>query len=145
MRSRLFSFMPFVAASSKPCVIGLTGSIGMGKSTASSFFRRCGIRVHDADAVVHKIYSAGGAAVAPVTTAFPGVEADDGGIDRTKLSAGLREGRFNLKELEAIVHPLVTADRVAFLNRRRRTANGLSFSTCRYYWRRWTRANARSY
>ena len=115
MRSRLFSFMPIVAASTKPCVIGLTGSIGMGKSTASSFFRRCGIRVHDADAVVHKIYSAGGAAVAPVTTAFPGVEADDGGIDRTKLSAGLREGRFNLKELEAIVHPLVTADRFAFL------------------------------
>ena len=47
----------------------------------------------------------------PVTTAFPGVEADDGGIDRTKLSAGLREGRFNLKELEAIVHPARIADR----------------------------------
>jgi len=101
--------------SARPVIVGLTGSIGMGKSTASNYLRKAGFRVHDADATVHRLYAAGGAAVAPVCGAFPGVQAVEGGIDRTKLSAGLREGRFNLKELEKIVHPLVAADRNAFL------------------------------
>jgi dephospho-CoA kinase len=107
------------AAAAKPVVVGLTGSIGMGKSTASSWFRRAGYRVHDADACVHTLYAAGGAAVPAVCAAFPGVEAENGGIDRAKLGAAVAQaGReASLKKLETIVHPLVTADRNAFLEK----------------------------
>lgn len=85
-------------------LVGLTGSIGMGKSTIAKRFADLGVPVVDADQVVHDLYS--GAAVAPVEAAFPGVVVD-GSIDRGRLSAALMadEGRF--KELEAIVHPLV--------------------------------------
>ncbi len=85
-------------------LVGLTGSIGMGKSTIAKRFRALGVPVIDADQVVHDLYR--GAAVAPVEAAFPGV-AVDGVIDRARLSAVLmqNDGRFN--ELEAIVHPLV--------------------------------------
>eukprot|EP00966_Prymnesium_polylepis_P260151 6009212-Prymnesium_polylepis.1 len=149
-------------ASARPVVLGLTGSIGMGKSTAAAWWRRLGIRVHgarkraavvepllshggrlhsykrlhtltharirshtlthahtralcrhsraDADATVHQLYSAGGAAVEPVTAAFPGTMAADGSIDRTLLSGALPSfdgGRdAALVALEAIVHPL---------------------------------------
>ena len=103
-------------AASRPVVVGLTGSIGMGKSTASAWMRKAGFRVHDADATVHKLYSPGGAAVQPVCMLIPGVEAADGGIDRAKLSAALRRGEANLKDLESIVHPLVAADRNSFLD-----------------------------
>ena len=91
----------------------------MGKSTAAQFFRRSGFPVHDSDACVHALYAPGGAAVEAVCDAFPGVRADDGGIDRAKLSAAiLAAGREDsLKRLEALVHPLVTADRDAFIQR----------------------------
>jgi len=86
-------------------IIGLTGSIGMGKSTIAERFRSLGVPVIDADQVVHDLY-AGGAAVEPVGAAFPGVVVD-GVIDRAKLSAELLKDGARFKELEAIVHPLV--------------------------------------
>jgi len=87
-------------------VLGLTGSIGMGKSTTAKFFREAGVPVHDSDAAVHRLYE--GEAVAPVEAAFPGVTVD-GKIDRTKLSAKLVGKGDEIKRLEAIVHPLVRA------------------------------------
>jgi dephospho-CoA kinase len=87
-------------------VLGLTGSIGMGKSTTAKFFREAGVPVHDSDAAVHRLYE--GEAVAPVEAAFPGVTVD-GRIDRTKLSAKLVGKPDEIKRLEAIVHPLVRA------------------------------------
>jgi dephospho-CoA kinase len=94
-------------------ILGLTGSIGMGKSTTSRFFREAGVAVHDSDAVVHQLYD--GEAVAPVEAAFPGV-AVDGKIDRTKLAARLVGNADAIKRLEAIVHPLVRAVSQRFLD-----------------------------
>lgn len=92
-------------------VIGLTGSIGMGKSTIAARFRALGFAVVDADAEVHKLYS--GAAVAPIEAAFPGttVTTADGtrSVDRARLSAALLADPSGFKRLEAIVHPLVQA------------------------------------
>lgn len=85
-------------------MIGLTGSIGMGKSTIAKRFQALGVPVVDADQVVHDLYA--GAAVTPVEAAFPGVVVD-GVIDRAKLSAVLMQDGSRFKELEAIVHPLV--------------------------------------
>ena len=119
MSSRLSSvaLASLGVASQRPLVLGLTGSIGMGKSTASDWWRRAGIRVHDSDATVHALYGAGGAAVEPIGAAFPGVIAADGGIDRAALSQAIavagREQSF--KTLEKIVHPLVSASRSAFV------------------------------
>src|SRR5258707_15853153 len=87
-------------------ILGLTGSIGMGKSTTANFFREAGVPVHDSDAVVHRLYQ--GEAVAPVEAAFPGV-AVDGKIDRARLAAQLVGHPEAIKRLEAIVHPLVRA------------------------------------
>jgi dephospho-CoA kinase len=87
-------------------ILGLTGSIGMGKSTTAGFFREAGVPVHDSDAVVHRLYE--GEAVAPVEAAFPGV-AVDGKIDRARLAAQLVGKPEAIKRLEAIVHPLVRA------------------------------------
>jgi dephospho-CoA kinase len=87
-------------------ILGLTGSIGMGKSTTAAFFAEAGVPVHDSDAVVHRLYE--GEAVAPVEAAFPGV-AVDGKIDRAKLAAQLIGKPDAIKRLEAIVHPLVRA------------------------------------
>ena len=87
-------------------ILGLTGSIGMGKSTTAGFFAEAGVPVHDSDAVVHRLYE--GEAVAPVEAAFPGV-AVDGKIDRAKLAAQLIGKPDAIKRLEAIVHPLVRA------------------------------------
>jgi dephospho-CoA kinase len=92
-------------------VLGLTGSIGMGKSTTSAFFREAGIPVHDADASVHKLYA--GAAVAPIEAAFPGVTVD-GRVDRARLGAVVLTDSAALKRLEAIIHPLVGAAEKAF-------------------------------
>ncbi|HEV7353076.1 MAG TPA: dephospho-CoA kinase [Brevundimonas sp.] len=95
-------------------VLGLTGSIGMGKSTTAGLFAEAGCPVWDADAAVHRLYGPGGAAVAPVAAAFPGVEVE-GAIDRTRLAAALAADPDGFARLERIVHPLVAADRAAAL------------------------------
>ena len=93
-------------------IIGLTGSIGMGKSTAARLFAEMGLPVHDADAAVHQLY--GGAAAALVEAAFPGVSRD-GRIDRALLAKQVLGNPEALRRLESIVHPLVTAHRADFL------------------------------
>jgi len=85
-------------------VLGLTGSLGMGKSTTARFFAEASVPVHDADAVVHRLYE--GEAVAAIEAAFPGTTAD-GRVDRTRLAARVLGDAAALKRLEAIVHPLV--------------------------------------
>lgn len=85
-------------------ILGLTGSVGMGKSVTARFFAEEGVPVHDADAVVHRLYE--GEAVAAIEAAFPGTTAD-GKVDRTKLGARVLGDDAALKRLEAIVHPLV--------------------------------------
>ena len=87
-------------------IIGLTGSIGMGKSTVASMFAEEGAPCFDSDAAVHALYAPGGAAVAPVEAAFPGVS-QDGAIDRTALSARVVGDADAIARLESIVHPLV--------------------------------------
>jgi dephospho-CoA kinase len=94
-------------------IVGLTGSIGMGKSTTSAMFQAEGVPVYDADAAVHALYAKGGAAVTPVEAAFPGVVVD-GAIDRAKLSAQVVGKPEALKRLEAVVHPLVGESRKVF-------------------------------
>lgn len=100
-------------------VLGVTGSIGMGKSTVCTLLRRLGVPVHDADAAVHRLFAPGGAAVAPVAAAFPGV-VTDGAIDRAKLGARVFGDAAALKRLERIVHPLVHREERRFLRRMRR-------------------------
>lgn len=97
-------------------VLGLTGSIGMGKSTTAEFFRRAGIPVNDADAVVHDLYRK--EAVPPIGAAFPG-SVQDGSVDRAELSRQLAENPAKFKELEEIIHPLVRAREQAFLKAER--------------------------
>lgn len=104
-------------------VIGLTGSIGMGKSTTSDIFRSLGIPVHDADATVHRLYA--GAAVGPIGAAFPGVVVD-GQVDRTRLGAVVLKDGVAMKRLEAIVHPLVGAAERAFRDRMRARGHALA-------------------
>lgn len=96
--------------------LGLTGSIGMGKSTTAAMFRDLGHPVWDADAAVHRLYAAGGAAVDPVASAFPGA-LRDGAIDRAALRQALAADPAALARLEGIVHPLVARDRQDFLDR----------------------------
>ncbi len=100
-------------------VVGLTGSIGMGKTTAATQLRRLGLPVHDADAAVHRLMARGGAAVGEVAAAFPGVE-KDGAIDRGLLGAKVLGDPAALKRLEAILHPLVRAEARAFLAKQAR-------------------------
>lgn len=95
-------------------VLGLTGGIGMGKSTTAQMFADEGIPVWDADSTVHRLYSAGGAAVAPLSEVFPRAEVN-GAIDRSVLKAEIAADPSVLKRLEGIVHPLVAQDRMAFL------------------------------
>lgn len=95
-------------------VIGLTGSIGMGKTTTARFFAEAGVPVHDADQAVHALYR--GKAVAAVESAFPGVSRD-GSIDRSLLSKALAGKKENFEKLEAIVHPLVFEARQDFLKK----------------------------
>ncbi|MBA4803624.1 MAG: dephospho-CoA kinase [Brevundimonas sp.] len=92
-------------------VLGLTGSIGMGKSTTTAMFADEGALVWNADAAVHRLYARGGAAVGPVGEAFPGVVVD-GAVDRTRLAAALGGDDAAFRRLEAIVHPLVARGRV---------------------------------
>ena len=97
-------------------VLGLTGSIGMGKSTTARMFSDLGVPVNDADAVVHALYE--GEAVAPIEAAFPG-STKAGAVDRKELSRQLNEDPALFKTLEAIVHPLVRAKEQEFLDRHR--------------------------
>ena len=100
-------------------VLGLTGSIGMGKSTAAAMLRRLGLPVHDADGAVHRLLARGGAAVAPVAAAFPD-SLVDGAIDRQRLGARVFGDAAALRRLESILHPLVRRATVAFLARHAR-------------------------
>ena len=95
-------------------LIGLSGSIGMGKSATSKMFREAGIPVYDADAAVHRLYS--GVAVEPIAAIFPSAIAE-GKVDRTILSKLVLTDKSALRRLEEVVHPLVGADRAEFLNR----------------------------
>jgi dephospho-CoA kinase len=97
-------------------IIGLTGSIGMGKSTTAAMFADAGAPVYDADAEVRRLYEKGGAAVAPVEAAFPGV-APDGAVDRALLGARVLGDPEALARLNAIVWPLMGAARAAFFRR----------------------------
>lgn len=100
------------AAAKRPFVLCLTGSLGMGKSTAARFFSEAGVPVHDSDAVVHALYE--GEAVALIEQAFPG-STSGGKVDRSKLAAFVLNDSAALAKLEAIVHPLVGRARDQFL------------------------------
>ncbi|MBB05260.1 MAG: dephospho-CoA kinase [Pseudooceanicola sp.] len=95
-------------------LIGLTGSIGMGKSTTAKLFAEEGCAVWDADAAVHRLYSAGGAAVAPMGEAFP-TAVLEGAISRDALKTVIADDPQALRRIEQIVHPLVAEDRLAFI------------------------------
>jgi dephospho-CoA kinase len=105
-------------------ILGLTGSVGMGKSTAAAMLRRMGIAVYDADAAVHQMMRRGGTAVTAVAAAFPGVERN-GAIDRAVLGRRVFGDDAAMKKLEAIIHPRVRADERAFLAAMRRRKTGL--------------------
>ena len=97
-------------------ILGLTGSIGMGKTTAANMLRRLGVPVHDADATVHRLMDRGGAAVPLVEAAFPGV-VRDGAVDRAALGRRGFDDPEALRRLEAILHPLVRRTERRFLAR----------------------------
>ena len=94
-------------------VLGLTGSIGMGKSTTATLFAEAGVPVYDADATVHMLYE--GEAVSAIEAAFPGTTAN-GKVDRNKLSARVVHDPEAIKQLEQIVHPMLGASRQKFLD-----------------------------
>jgi dephospho-CoA kinase len=94
-------------------ILGLTGSIGMGKSTTAKLFTEAGVPVYDADAAVHKIYE--GEAAPAIEAAFPGTTVD-GRVDRAKLSAKVVHDQAAIKQLEQIVHPMLGASRKKFLD-----------------------------
>ncbi len=101
-------------------LIGLTGSIGMGKSTVGEMFRRLGVPVYDADAEVYKVYAKGGAAVEPIRAAFPEAVVDDQ-VDRARLSKLVVGKEAEMKKLESITHPLLGAGRAAFFEEAEKT------------------------
>jgi len=99
----------------KLIIIGLTGSIGMGKSETAKMFARAGVPVFDSDAAVHRLMAKDGAAVARVEAAFPGVSGEDG-VDRNRLGARVFGDGAALKRLEAILHPMVSDMRREFFS-----------------------------
>jgi len=98
----------------RPFLIGLTGSIGMGKSTTAKLFENEGVPIWDADAAVHRLYMPGGLAVLPMAQAFP-ESLVDGGISRAVLKEIIADNPDALHRIEQIVHPLVAKDRAAFV------------------------------
>lgn len=104
-------------------VLGLTGSIGMGKSTTAGLFIKHGVPLHDADATVHRLHR--GRAAGPIAEAFPGTVVD-GVVDRVKLGAAVLGKPDALKRLEAIIHPLVREEEEGFIARCRAEGAGLA-------------------
>ena len=100
--------------SRKPFVLGLTGSIGMGKSTTAGFFRNKGVPVWDADAAVHRLYAPQGLAVSGIASICPDAVSDSG-VDRAKLRDWIAKDETAIKKLEQVVHPLVAEDRRSFI------------------------------
>lgn len=100
-----------------PIVIGLTGSIGMGKSTTASMFEARGVPVFDADAAVHQLYAPGGRAVALIRAVFPDAIGEDGGVDRSVLGEHMRADPLNLDVLTSFIHPWVREMRRDFMAR----------------------------
>ena len=98
----------------RPYLVGLTGSIGMGKTETAKMFAQLGIPVYDADAAVHRLYQQGGAAVSKIAEVFPG-SVKDGRVDREELARQLRATEDGFERLEKIVHPLVAREQQAFL------------------------------
>lgn len=100
---------------SRPLVLGLTGSIGMGKSTTAGLFRELGVPVHDADAAVADLYGAGSAVAGLIAARFPGTAAPDGSVDRAALRRAVTDDPSRLALLDALVHPAVAQSRERFL------------------------------
>jgi dephospho-CoA kinase len=94
-------------------ILGLTGSIGMGKSETARMFRRLKVPVYDADAAVHALYARGGAAVPLIAAAFPGA-VKDGAVDRTALSRAVVGNEAAMRSIERLVHPLLSRSRAKF-------------------------------
>ncbi|HEY1413297.1 MAG TPA: dephospho-CoA kinase, partial [Rhodopila sp.] len=105
-------------------IIGLTGGIGMGKSTAAAAFRRARVPVFDADLTVHRLQAKGGRAVKAIEAAFPGTTAN-GEVDRAALRQAVLSDRAALTRLERILHPMVEAEERAFVSRMRRAGKRL--------------------
>jgi dephospho-CoA kinase len=103
-------------------VLGLTGSIGMGKSTTAKMFKDAGVPIHDSDETVHRLYA--GKAAPLIEEAFPGT-VRDGAVDRAQLAAQVLGRPEEMKKLEAIIHPLVRADADAFVARHRKAKTPL--------------------
>jgi dephospho-CoA kinase len=99
----------------RPLIIGLTGSIGMGKSTVAEMLREEGVPLFDADAEVHRLQAKGGACADAIESVFPNTTGADGGIDRARLGPMVFGRPEELKKLEAILHPAVGKSRMAFL------------------------------
>ena len=105
---------PFMSPFMRPFILGLTGSIGMGKSAVATMFAELGVPVFDADAAVHRLQGPGGALLSEIEAAFPG-STDSQGVKRSDLGARVFGKPEELRKLEAIVHPAVHAMRQAFL------------------------------
>lgn len=97
--------------------LGLTGSIGMGKSTTAAMFAARGVPVYDADAAVHQVYAPGGAAVKAVSEAFPDVLDAQGGVDRSRLRERALGDPAAMKRLEQIIHPIISNLQASFLDK----------------------------